>query len=221
MKKLFFAITLALLIAPAAWAQVGIKGGVVFATISEEGDDVSRDDIENRSIVAPVLGLTFGMNVGDIVIIQPELLYSQGGGSNTYNVLGAETKNTYRIHYLELPVLVKLKIGNEEMDGMGFHIAAGPFIGYALNGKYTSKTTADGTTLFDVEDNFTFDDKDDTERLNYGMLGSAGVSFGNLEVDLRYNYGFNNLLDRDANNNNDNKPTLQTRGVALTLGLMF
>lgn len=221
MKKLFLAFTLATLIAPAAWAQVGIKAGVGFATISEEDEQVSRDDIENRSIVTPVVGLTFGMNLGDILVIQPELLYSQGGGSNTFNLLGSETKNTYRIHYLELPVLAKLKFGNADQEGVGFHIAAGPWIGYALSGKYTSKTTAGETTLFEVDDEFTFDDKDDTERLNYGMLGSAGVSFGNLELDLRYNYGFNNLLDRDADNTNDNKPVLQTRGVALTLGLMF
>lgn len=221
MKKLFLVFTLALFLAPAAWAQVGIKGGISLATMAEEDENVSREDIEKRSIVTPVVGLTFGMNLGDILVIQPELLYSQGGGSNTYTVLGAETKNTYRIHYLELPVLAKLKFGNFDQESLGFHIAAGPWIGYALSGKYTSKTTADGNTLFEIEDEFTFDDKDDAERMNFGMLGSAGVSFGKLEVDLRYNYGFNNLLDSDADNNNDNKPVLQTRGVALTLGLTF
>jgi hypothetical protein len=221
MKKIFFAITFGAFMAATSSAQVGIKAGVGFATISEENEDISRDDIENRSIATPIVGLTFGMNLGDIITIQPELLYSQNGGSNTYNILGTETKNTYRIHYLELPVLAKLQFGNTDGEGVGFHIAAGPWIGYALSGKYTSKTTADGNVLFDVEDDFTFDDKDDAKRLNYGALGSAGVSFGNLVVDLRYNYGFNNLLDNDADNNNDNKPTLQTRNVALTLGLTF
>ncbi|MBL7782757.1 MAG: PorT family protein [Saprospiraceae bacterium] len=221
MKKYLFAIALGVMYTSATWAQVGIKAGAAFATISEENENVSRDDIENRSIVAPVVGLTFGMNLGDILTIQPELLYTQNGGSNTYNVLGTETKNTYRIHYLELPVLAKLQFGNADQEGLGFHIAAGPWVGYALGGKYTTKTTADGTTLFEAEDNFTFDEEDDTRRLNYGMLGSAGVSIGNIVLDLRYNYGFNNLLDKDADNTNDNKPVRQTRGVALTLGVNF
>jgi hypothetical protein len=221
MKKILLSIAFGAFMAAAATAQVGIKAGASFATISEEDENVSQDDIENRSIVAPVIGLTFGMNIGDILTIQPELLYTQNGGSNTFNVLGTETKSTYRINYLELPVLVKLQLGNADGEGVGFHLAAGPWLGYALSGKYTTKTTADGNVLFDTEDNFTFDDKDDTERINYGMLGSAGVSFGQLVLDLRYNYGFNNLLDRDADNTNDNKPVRQTRSVALTLGWNF
>lgn len=221
MKKLLLVFALGVITATAAWAQVGIKAGVGFATINEEGDGISQDDIDNRSIVVPVLGLTFGINIADILTIQPELLYTQNGGSNSYTLLGAVTKNTYRINYLELPVLAKLQFGNANQDGVGVHIAAGPWIGYALNGKRTSKTTRDDTVLIDVKDNFTFDDKDNAERINYGMIGAAGVSFGNVVLDLRYNYGFNNLLDNDADNTNDTKPILQTRNIALTLGMTF
>lgn len=221
MKKLLLVFTFGAIMAASAWAQVGIKAGVNFATMAQDGQGVSRDDIENHSIIAPVLGLTFGINVADLLTIQPELLFSQSGGSNTYAVLGTITKNTYRINYLELPVLAKLQFGNTNQEGVGIHIAAGPWIGYALSGKYTTKTTLDDTVLNEADDKFTFDNKDDAERINYGMIGAAGVSFGNLVVDLRYNYGFNNLLDKDANNANDSKPLLQTRGVALTLGLTF
>ena len=215
MKKLLLVLTLASISTSAAFAQLGVKVGAQLATIVEEGEGISREDIDKHGIVAPVVGLVFGLNVGDIVTIQPELLYSQSGGRNTYELGGIGIENTYRIGYLELPVLAKLQLGNEDKEGMGFHIAAGPWIGYALHGKFKSKGTVN------VERDFTFDDEDDAKRINYGMIGAIGFSITNLEIDLRYNYGFNNLLDNDADNTNDDKPVLQTRGVALTLGLAF
>jgi len=220
MKKL---MVLALFCSFAAigFAQVGIKAGASLSTISEEGEGFSSEDVDRNSIVTPVVGLTFDLNLSDIITIQPELLYSQSGGKNVYNVLGTTTDASYRINYLELPVLFKVKVGNEDLDGVGVHLAAGPWVGYAFSGKSRVITTADGTVLFDTERDFTFDDEDDAKRLNYGMIGAAGVSFGHMVLDLRYNYGFNNLLDNDADNDNDNKPVRQTRGVALTLGYTF
>ena len=104
---------------------------------------------------------------------------------------------------------------------MGFHIAAGPWIGYALNGKYKFKSVQNENVLLEINRDYSFDDQDDTKRLNYGMIGAFGLSVGRGTLDLRYNYGFNNLLDNDADNTNDNKPVQQTRGIALTLGYSF
>ena len=212
MKNLILSLTFGAFMVTSAVAQVGIKAGANFATIAEEGEGISQDDIENKAIVGAVLGITYDINFGDIISIQPELLFSQSGGSNTYNVLGTITKNQYKINYLELPVLAKVKFGP-------VHLAAGPWIGYAMSGKYNSKTTFNENVLSEVDRKYTFDDQDDTKRINYGMIGAVGVSLGKVVFDVRYNYGFNNLLDDDANNTNDNKPVLQTRGIALTLGI--
>lgn len=221
MKKILFSILISFGAFSAAQAQFGVKAGLNLATVAQEGAGYSRSDVDGKSIVAPVLGLTYEMNLGDILSIQPELLYTQLGGKNTYNVLGTNTESSYRINYLELPVLAKVKFGNENRESTGFYLAAGPWLGYALSGKQRFLSTANGATVLDIDRKYTFDDADDTKRLNYGMIGAAGVSFGRAVLDLRYNYGFNNLLDADANNNNDNKPVLQTRGIALTLGYTF
>lgn len=221
MKKFLLALIFAGLMTGTALAQTGIKAGIGLVTMAEEGEDVSREDLEKRAVVAPVLGLTFNLGLSDFFSIQQELLYAQNGGSNTYSVLGTDTKSTYRIHYVELPVLAKLKFGNTDQEGLGFHVAAGPWVAYALSGKYSSKTTRNEVVLLEIERDFTFDEEDDTKRLNYGMIGAAGLSFGKIVLDLRYNFGLNNLLDNDADNNNDNKPVLQTRGVVFTLGYSF
>lgn len=220
MKKVIFSILIAGF-ALSASAQVGIKAGLSFATMAERGEDFSFDDVESRAIIAPVIGLTFDMNLSDIITIQPELIYTQLGGKNTLNLLGTQTVTSYRINYLELPVLAKVTFGNADRTGLGFYLAAGPWIGYALSGRRNIVSTANGTILFDSERRYTFDDEDDQRRLNYGMIGAVGLSFGKAILDVRYNYGFNNLLDDDADNNNDNSPVLQSRGVALTLGYTF
>jgi hypothetical protein len=220
MKKVIFSILIAGF-ALSATAQVGIKAGLSFATIAERGEDFSFDDVESNAIIAPVIGLTFDLNLSDIITIQPELIYTQLGGKNTYNVLGVENVWTYRMNYLELPVLAKVTFGNADRTGFGFYLAAGPWIGYALSGKYNQVLTSNGTIILEAEQKNTFDDLDDTGRLNYGMIGAVGLSFGKAVLDVRYNYGFNNILDDDADNDNDNSPVRQTRGVALTLGYTF
>ena len=221
MKKSLLLFSCIMLFAATTFAQFGVKAGANIATMAEDGQDVSRNDIKNRSITGAVVGITYDLNIADIISIQPELLYSQSGGSNTYTLLGTTTKSKYKINYLEVPVLAKLKFGNSNKEGVGFHIAAGPWVGFALNGHYNSKATAGETVIYEIDRDYTFDNEDNAKRVNYGMIGAAGLSFGHLVFDVRYNYGFNNLLDNDASNNNDNKPVLQTRGVALTLGFTF
>lgn len=218
MRKSFLAIAVALFMGTVAFAQVGIKGGVALSTMTQQNTNISRSDVDNNSVIAPVIGLTFAANLGDVITLQPELLYSQSGGRNTYAVLGVNGESSYRINYLEVPVLAKLMLGNSGKEGgMGFYIGAGPFVGFALNGK--SSTQVGNTAA--VETNYTFNDQDNAKRLNYGMVAATGVNFGRMNVDLRYNYGMNNLLDNDAINTNENKPMLQTRGIALTLGYNF
>lgn len=220
MKKVIFSILIAGFALNAS-AQVGIKAGLSFATIAERGEGFNFNDVDNKAILAPVIGLTFDMNLSDIITIQPELIYTQLGGKNTYNLLGTQNVVSYRFNYLELPVLAKVTFGNEDRTGLGLYLAAGPWIGYAFNGKRNIVSTANGTVLIDSERRYTFDDVDDARRINYGLIGAAGLSFGRAFIDVRYNYGFNNLLDSDADNNNDNRPVLQTRAVALTLGYTF
>ena len=200
-------------------AQVLIKVGASLSTVAEERENVTKDQLKNESVLSPVIGLAFELNPGKLLVFQPELLFSQSGGRNTYQLLGTTTDTRYRISYLELPLLAKLQLGNNGGEGVGIHIAAGPWLGYALSGKTKTVTTVGSSQEVINERKFTFDDEDDARRINYGLVGAAGIGFGKVAIDLRYNYGLNNILDNDADNSNDNRPVLQTRGVALTMAL--
>jgi len=221
LKNSILIVIFGVLLATTASAQISFKAGVNIATIAEEGMDVTRNDIDNKSVLGAILGITAEIPVADVFYIQPELLFSQSGGSNSYTVGTAYTKSTYKINYLELPVLAKLKFGNKDESGVGIHVAAGPWLGYALKGHSNTKTTVGEMVIFEQDRDYSFDDQDNAERVNYGLIAAAGISFGHMVLDLRYNFGLNNLLDKDANNGNDSKPVLQTRGVALTVGYRF
>lgn len=203
----------------AAFAQVSIKVGGNLATIAEKNENFSYEDVENRSLLGAVLGLSVDLGISDIFTIQPELLFSQNGGKNTFNTLVSKTEVQYRLNYLEIPVLAKVKLGNKDSEGFGIYLAAGPWVGFAINGSSESTTTVGNTVVLQTKQDFTFDQEDDARRLNYGLSAAAGICYNRVSIDLRYNHGLNNLLDNDADNNNDNSPVRQTRGIALTLGI--
>lgn len=200
-------------------AQVSVKVGANLSTVNAENENVTKDQLKNESVLGVVAGLAFELNPGKLLVFQPEVLFSQSGGRTVYELLGTKTDTRYKLNYLEVPLLAKLQLGNNGGEGVGIHVAAGPWLGYAFGGKTKVATTIGSSPEAITERKFTFDDEDDARRINYGLIGAAGIGFGKVTIDLRYNYGLNNILDNDADNSNDNRPVLQTRGVALSLNL--
>jgi len=207
---------------PQAQAQVAIKAGVNYASISESASLEEYESLENKSVAGFQAGLSFDLGLSSMFTIQPELLFIQKGGKSTY-VFNADNKVVSRLYYnyVEVPVLAKLKFYQE--DGGGLYVLGGPFIGLAISGKSKTTTTLLGNTTTS-EDDFNFDNDTEAERqrrTDWGVSFGAGVKFGHMFLDARYNLGINNLLDSDANNQNDNKPYRRTRGIGVTLGYEF
>ena len=169
-------------------------------------------------------GLAFDLNLGNVLSLQPELLYIQKGGKTVYKA-DEDNKVESRLYYnyVEVPVLLKLKFFPNDTEGAGFYLLGGPFAGLALGGKIKTSTTIAGETTT-AEEDFEFDNDDADERqrrLDWGVAFGGGVQFGRVFIDARYNLGINNLLDNDADNNNDDAPYRRTRGIGLTLGYQF
>lgn len=203
-------------------AQVSIKAGVNFASISESATLETYESLKNNSVAGFQAGLSFDLGLSKVFTIQPELLYIQKGGKSTY-VINENNKFVSRLYYnyVEVPVLAKLKFYSE--GGSGFYLLGGPFIGLAVSGKSKNSVTLFGnTTTTEEEFNFDNDDEEDRQRrTDWGVSFGGGLKFGQLFLDARYNLGINNLLDTDTNNQNDDKPYRRTRGLGLTLGYEF
>lgn len=224
--KLFFIITAILLTlypTTQSYGQISIKAGINMASISESVAEDNYQELENKTVTGFQAGLAFDLMPNSFFSIQPELLYIQKGGKVVYE-LDRENRieSRYYYNYVEVPVLAKLKFMGEE-SRVGFYLLGGPYAGLALNGKVKNTVTILGQTSTS-EDKFNFDNNDSEDfqrRLDWGVSFGGGVKFSAVYLDLRYNLGINNLMDNDANNENDNEAYRRHRGIGVTLGYEF
>jgi hypothetical protein len=212
-------ITLALIAFAMAFslqAQVAIKAGVNFSNMLFEEADNSVEDLARNGATKFTAGLSFILPLGDAVALQPEILYTQKGAETTYTVLNTSYSNKLTYSYLDIPLLLRLSLGDTHGEGLGIYVNGGGYVGYALSGR-----TESSSPLGTIERDITFDDEDGQGRVDYGWALGGGLTLGNVFFDARYSRGINNLLDNDANNGNDDIKKLQHRGLAVTAGIIF
>lgn len=202
-NTIFFAALLTLLTSLSASAQInlGIRTGLNFNTIkATEGLEAITPDY--KSITAFNVGAVSEFEFGDYFAVQPELSYTVKGfrlkeqmDVNIFDLpipIGAEAISKFG--YLEMPLLLKGKIGNEVAKA---YIIAGPAFGYATGGHLTTRAKA----FFEFD---LFDTKIDLDQVGYerwevsGVVG-AGAEFkipsGKIFFDARYQHGFTELYD--------------------------
>ena len=187
-QKLFKSFALAtavLFIGTTAWSQIGIKAGINVASLSQDPDEANYEDYKAVSILGFQGGLTFELPIAGPLAIQPELLFIQKGGKSEY-IINESNKliNTVTYNYVELPVLLKLKLGNTDGEGLGFYILGGPFAGYSLGGKSKQELTVLGSTTVSEQD-IDYDDEDfEEKRLDWGASFGAGLHFGKKALGI-------------------------------------
>lgn len=183
------------------YCQIGIRGGVVSSSFVEK-------NAETGVLHGPTIGVFFEQPMG-IVSIRPELNYAQLGGSTSKEVLGVDTKYSSKVNYLEVPLMVRVNLGNYDKKGIGIILEAGPWAGYSLNG---TKTLKIGDVTTDVD--YTYDDEDKNRRLNYGLSGGIGVQIKRIELNARYNLGVKNITS-------DTDREITSSAAYLTLNFSF
>lgn len=171
--------------------RFGLKGGLTYykATL-EVGVAGFNIETESDADIGFVGGLFAEFPINDMFSIQPEVLYIQKNSKSSDDTFdfgfdddldGGEGKSKFS--YIDVPVLLKLNI---PVDGnVSPFIGIGPFVGYLLD----AKATGDG-----VDEDLT----DFMNSINYGLIFSGGVNFGNIGVELRYDMGMANIFDEDS-----------------------
>ncbi|MBK9254877.1 MAG: PorT family protein [Saprospiraceae bacterium] len=202
--KTFFNIAVIMLLTLNINAQVtiGVKAGVNVADTEISGfiPSVTPEAHTNT-------GYTFGI-VAEIPIegsfsFRPELNLVQKGfsirESMSTEIIGIPIPlggrvNT-RLNYIEMPLLLKYRYGNEKA---GLYAIAGPGLGYATSGHIQPFATV----IVDIRlPRVELDLSSDTyNRLEF--TGHAGIggeltvgNSGKIFSDVRYSYGFNNVLN--------------------------
>ncbi len=203
-------------------AQASIRGGINIASMSANATEKNYKDYENQSIFGFQFAVAMPFKISNNVAIQPELVFIQKGGKSQY-VTDEKNKyiSTFTSNYIEVPVSLKLGLGNTSGDGIGFYVLGGPYIGIALNGKYKNELTFLGVTSTSNKTVDYSNDANTEKRIDWGFNVGAGLSLGKMYLEGRYNLGINNLLDDNATNSSSSAPYRRNRGIGLTVGVHF
>ena len=200
-------IALFLLSATFAYSQIGVRAGVNIAT-QEYDPDFTEDQ---SSIIGLNFGLTYELPISPLLTIQPELHFLQKGTKEEFIEQGATIESEIFLNYLELGIMARfdlLEFGNDA----GLYLGVTPHLGYGISGKYKFSGTIGGVS-FDEEEDVDFDD-DNINRIDFGVGFGAGVHFGNIFIDARYNLGIADISDNDD-------LTINNRGILVGVGYRF
>lgn len=152
-------------------SQFGIKGGVNFSHL------YTKDAESTKGLAGFNVGVFSKMSITDNLAIQPELYYTTKGSMVTYNNVFVSGTATFKLNYIELPLL--LVVGVTEK----LNIYAGPYAAYLLSGKVINKSDSD---VFNFEDNI---NADDYNRIDAGVTAGADLDFNSVSIGARYTYG--------------------------------
>lgn len=196
------------------------KAGVTLSTWKTEEAPEGSEYSNSRKA-----GYTFGVgynvpvtSFGPVMFsLQPEISYVQKGfkGKSSgefqigeaYYQFNADNEN--RINYIEIPVLARFEYGSDKLK-VGLY--AGPSLGFALGGKYHSKSTVDtgeGTNVYESEGDIVFypsdepGDLDLDHNIDFGIQGGAVFTiFNRVAVDIRYGQSLTDIYHDSKSRNN-------------------
>lgn len=184
-----------------AQVKFGAKAGLNFTDVNADLyiDAVNDAPEMNTSFV---LGIHSEIPINATLSFQPELQYARRGfGINqgtSFDVFGLEVPvgaNARTVlNYVEMPLLMKAKVGNEKIKAYGL---IGPSLGRATSAKIESSVTfLIDWNLPDV--NIDLDDNMYNRNDISAVIGAGAevsTETGSLFADVRYQRGFNSVLD--------------------------
>ena len=160
--------------------RVGLKGGLNASSLFYD----SQGATNKNERIGFHAGIFAQAPIGEFFAIQPELLYMTKGASATYNVLGYNGKNTFKLNYAELPVLATFKLGQ------AVELQAGPYVSYLLNSNINSNGDFGSGSNAINRDNF--------NKVDYGVAGGLNLYFGKTFIGARYEQGLKQIANSGA-----------------------
>lgn len=153
--------------------SLGPKIGYTTSKLSTDFDSIQESIKSNFQI-----GAFF--RFGKKLYLQPEIYYATSGG--TLKLEGTEVKETIKMKNLGIPVLVGYKLINAKI--VNLRILAGPVANFILD----KTVDVNGIIQDPLQDS-------DFKNVAWGMDVGAGVDVFFLTLDIRYEFGLNNIYN--------------------------
>lgn len=209
MRKIALLIALTIFGLTQANAQnFGFKGGYNYSSFN---GDVAKDNTL-KGLSGFYVGALLELPLGDVLSIQPEVIYSrQGAAWEQKDILG-EFKKDLKLDYLNIPVMAKVNLGPLFLQG-------GVQFGF-LVGKPETSSTVNGLRVTEQVD------KDAYASFDFGVGAGLGVNLSqHFFVEARYTHSLTNALDpnnnslKNAHISDDNN--FKNAVLSLGLGVKF
>jgi hypothetical protein len=153
--------------------SLGPKIGYTTSKLSTDLDSIAESAKSNFQI-----GAFF--RFGKKLYLQPEIYYATSGG--TLKLEGTQLKETIKMKNLSVPVLVGFKLINAKI--VNLRILAGPVANFILDKTVTADEAIQTPLL-----------GSDFKNVAWGFDVGAGVDVFFLTLDIRYEFGLNNVYN--------------------------
>ena len=210
MRKKFLFIVLGIVfcsanIGFAQYVSLGLRAGVnassLLGSFSLEGGGEADDTNEEQLAVGFKGGLTFFIAVGEVLAIQPEILYSQISTqrSTPFSLPDGSSQDLVlkrNFGYISVPLLLRFD------TNFGLNFKVGPQVSFLLSQSGTRENGSESTDL-DADDFKVLDSEGNMinsfSSFDWGVVGGIGYGFPfGLSMDLRYHYSIAKALNEDA-----------------------
>lgn len=187
-RSLSFLLLFTLVIAPPGSAQLGLKGGVSFATLSN-----ATPDLKTRTGFAGGVALSFGRGT---LALQPEVLFVRKSAAREPTT--GEEPAAVRTDYLEIPVLLRLNlpVGGVTAFGLG-----GGLYDLLLNCDLVGGACPNEVSGHD-----------------FGVVLGGGIKFGGrrpLSIEGRYTWGLTNISELSSGLDQKTRTFMILAGIGL------
>lgn len=209
MRKIALLITLTIFGLTQANAQnFGFKGGYNYSSFN---GDVAKDNTL-KGLSGFYVGALLELPLGDVLSLQPEVIYSRQGAAWEQKDIFGEFKKDLKLDYLNIPVMAKVNLGPLFLQGgvqFGFLVGK-PEVSYTRGAqRVTEKVDKDAYAAFD-----------------FGVGAGLGVNLSqHFFVEARYTHSLTNALDpnnnslKNAHISDDNN--FKNAVLSLGLGVKF
>lgn len=209
MRKIALLIALTIFGLTQANAQnFGFKGGYNYSSFN---GDVAKDNTL-KGLSGFYVGALLELPLGDVISIQPEVIYSRQGAAWEQKKILGEFKKDLKLDYLNIPVMAKVNLGPLFLQGgvqFGFLVGK-PEVSYTRGAqRVTEKVDKDAYAAFD-----------------FGVGAGLGVNLSqHFFVEARYTHSLTNALDpnnnslKNAHISDDNN--FKNAVLSLGLGVKF
>ncbi|MCL1973497.1 MAG: PorT family protein [Bacteroidetes bacterium] len=215
MKKI--AIILLAVLFTASYAQAQFRAGIRAGlnVTSFWGSAVPSPVFVEESNTEGRFGFQAGV-VGEYAFgkrfaVQPAIIYAQQGYM-VRETIGDEEEYLmdFALNYVQVPINLMVKLGSPKIC---FFLQAGPYVGYALNGKGKIEHKEGTKVIESQKDDVNFTD-DSLKRLDMGAGIGLGMQFSSVQVAFGYNIGLMNI-------SNNSETNMKNNGASLTLTYLF